>query len=160
MKAELLQDIFAEKQLALFDIEQKQLGILKKFERACHSEQLKEGIQKHIRETEEQIRGLRSFSSEHRNFEHAPARGMVQEADRLLRMEMDPELRDAAIVAAMIEGEHLEISAYSTGILMAKQLKLHEAVSMLERSLREERSMEEQLAALGQNLLLEVAEAQ
>ena len=74
--------------------------------------------------------------------------GLVKEGSALLREDMKPEVRDAAIIAATQKIEHYEISSYGTARAFALQLQFEEVANLLSQTLQEEYDADDALTAL------------
>lgn len=57
----------------------------------------------------------------------------------------DPDVKDAALIAAAQRVEHYEISAYGTARTFAQRLGLTQAASLLQQTLQEESAADEKL---------------
>jgi ferritin-like metal-binding protein YciE len=64
--------------------------------------------------------------------------GLIKEGKEMLKEKADPDVRDAALIAAAQRVEHYEIAAYGTARTYAKQLGLDNHVELLQRTLDEE----------------------
>jgi hypothetical protein len=62
--------------------------------------------------------------------------------------DMDPAVKDAAIIASAQKIEHYEISGYGTARAFARELGLKEVASLLETTLNEEYKSDDMLTAL------------
>jgi len=74
--------------------------------------------------------------------------GLVKEGSTLIKEDMTPEVRDAAIIAAAQKIEHYEISSYGTARAFALQLQLHKVANLLKQTLNEEYEADDSLTAL------------
>ena len=64
--------------------------------------------------------------------------GLITEGNKILSEDMEPEVKDAAIIAASQKIEHYEISGYGTARAYARQLGLREVERLLNETLKEE----------------------
>jgi hypothetical protein len=64
--------------------------------------------------------------------------GILHEGDKIMNEDIDPEVLDAAIIAACQKVEHYEICAYGTVKAYAKELGLTQVVKLLDETLAEE----------------------
>jgi len=63
--------------------------------------------------------------------------GLITEGERTISEDMDPDVRDAAIIASVQKIEHYEISGYGTARAYAEELGMGELVEVL-RMIRDE----------------------
>jgi ferritin-like metal-binding protein YciE len=136
-----LQDIYyAEKQITK--------GLPKMIAKASDP-QLKQALQAHLGETEQQIRMLEQVFRMHG---HDPKGatcpaidGIVSEADDIMGDVADQEVLDAAILASAQAVEHYEITRYGTLSAWAKRLGRPDCASILHQILEQEKATDEKL---------------
>ena len=88
------------------------------------------------------------FSSEEGD-EHCKAMaGLISEANSMMKEDMTPEVKDAAIIAAAQKVEHYEISSYGTAKAFAMQLGLKDVAQLLDTTLNEEYASDDSLTIL------------
>lgn len=81
--------------------------------------------------------------------EHCKAmEGLIEEANTLMKEDMTPEVKDAAIIAAAQKVEHYEISSYGTAKAYAMQLGLKQVAQLLNTTLDEEYAADNSLTKL------------
>jgi len=64
--------------------------------------------------------------------------GLIEEGEKIMSEEMNPEVLDAAIIASAQKIEHYEICGYGTAKAFAVELNIPEAVRLLDQTLQEE----------------------
>jgi len=74
--------------------------------------------------------------------------GIIEEANKIMKEDMTPEVMDAAIIASAQKVEHYEICGYGTARTYASELGLNEVARLLEQTLKEEYEADDQLTAL------------
>ena len=74
--------------------------------------------------------------------------GLITEGEKVIKEDMDEQVKDAAIIAAAQKVEHYEISGYGTARAYAAQLKLGEVERLLNTTLNEEYQADDLLTAL------------
>jgi ferritin-like metal-binding protein YciE len=85
--------------------------------------------------------------------------GIITESQKILKAEMDAEVKDAAIIACAQKIEHYEICGYGTARAYAMQLNLGEAENLLQETLGEEYEADDRLTQLAYTGINEKAEA-
>ncbi len=74
--------------------------------------------------------------------------GLIKEAQSLMNEDMEPEVMDAALIAAAQKIEHYEISSYGTARAYATQLGFTKVYDLLTETLNEEYAADDSLTAL------------
>jgi len=77
--------------------------------------------------------------------------GLIQEGQKMMGEEMDPSVKDAAIIASSQKIEHYEISGYGTARAYAKELGLRDVERLLAATLKEEYTADKLLNVLALN---------
>ena len=65
-------------------------------------------------------------------------------------MDLDPEVKDAGLIASAQKVEHYEIATYGTLCSWAKQLGLADAANLLHQTLEEEKRTDAKLTQLAE----------
>ena len=141
-----LQDIYyAEKQIA------KALPDM--IDKATDTE-LKDGLARHLEETEGHIRRVEQVFEMHNEKIKAidcPAiDGILEEANDVTGDAADKAVLDAAIIASAQAVEHYEITRYGTLITWAKELGRSDCAAVLEENLNEEKAADEKLTKIAE----------
>ncbi|WP_347052046.1 ferritin-like domain-containing protein [Flavobacterium olei] len=127
------------------------------------SPELKDAIDNHLTETEEQIVRLEEvfkIIGQKATAKKCDAmEGLIEEAKGMLEETELGVVRDAAIIAASQKIEHYEIATYGTLRQFAETLGLQEAATLLEQTLDEEKDADKLLTDVAVNAVnLEAAE--
>jgi ferritin-like metal-binding protein YciE len=77
--------------------------------------------------------------------------GLIKEGEKMMGEDMDPAVKDAAIIASAQKIEHYEISGYGTARAYAKELGLKEVARLLEQTMKEEKEADRLLTQLALN---------
>ena len=116
---------------------------------------LKQAFQKHLGETEQQVKRLEEvfkiLGKDAKGVTCPAIDGIIKEADELISDCDDHEVRDAAMVAAAQAVEHYEITRYGTLIAWSKQLGKQNVASLLHQTLTEEKATDEKLTQLAES---------
>ena len=115
---------------------------------------LKQAFQTHLGETENQIKRLeqafRTLGQDPKGATCPAIKGIIEEAEELISDCDDPEVRDAAMLAAAQAVEHYEITRYGTLISWSRQLGHANVATILEQTLEEEKATDQKLSKLGE----------
>ncbi len=85
--------------------------------------------------------------------------GLVEDAQKLMSIDMNPAVMDAAIIGCSQKIEHIEIAAYGTARTFAEQLGLTDVAQLLQQTLLEEHDADDRLTTLAVQDINERAEA-
>jgi ferritin-like metal-binding protein YciE len=134
---------------------------MKKALRKASAAQLKDGIEAHIAQSEEQRERVQQAIEElgakvGRKVCEA-MRGLVEEGQHELEEHDKGPVLDLLIVASQQRIEHYEISAYGTMVELAKALKQTKVADLLATTLAEEKAQDERLTELTRSSLLPTA---
>jgi len=84
--------------------------------------------------------------------------GIISEGKKMLNVEMDTDVMDAAIIACAQKIEHYEICGYGTARSFASELGLNQVASLLELTLDEEYDADDKLTFLAESRINKQAE--
>ena len=147
-----LDDLFVHTLQDIYYAEQKITKALPKMIEKVTDPELKQGFQTHLGETKNQIKRLEQVFQMHGQPAKAvtcPAiDGIVDEADEILGDVRDPEVLDAAALAAAQAVEHYEIARYGTLIAWARQLGRNDCADVLQQTLDEEKATDRKLTTI------------
>jgi ferritin-like metal-binding protein YciE len=154
MSMETMQDLYLHELKDIYNAEKQILQALPKMaEKATHSE-LRQAFEDHRRVTEEQVRRLDTiFDDLGQSASGKKCKGMeglIEEGEEILEEDADPDVRDAALIAAAQRIEHYEIAAYGTVRTYAKQLGFDRHADLLQSTLDEEGETDKQLTQLAE----------
>jgi ferritin-like metal-binding protein YciE len=76
--------------------------------------------------------------------------GLIEEGNELLEEDMEPEVRDAALIAGAQRVEHYEIAAYGALRTFARLLGNLEVAKLLQQTLEEEAHADRTLTAIAE----------
>ncbi len=80
-------------------------------------------------------------------------RGLLKEGSEIIGEEGDEAVKDAAIIASAQRVEHYEMACYGTLRTFAQQLGLENAVSLLDRTLQEEKAADQKLTEVASSVV-------
>ena len=152
-----LRDLLKHQLQDLYSAEDQMLEGLPKMIEQAGNEELKSALHDHYQVTEkhksrlDRVKKMLSeeASGEDKGFfarlftpdemHHCVAmEGLVREGEKTMKEKMEPEVMDAAIIAAAQRIEHYEISGYGTAKAYALHLGLRQVAGLLDETLKEE----------------------
>jgi len=78
-------------------------------------------------------------------------KGLLQEGKEMLDANGDPEVKDAALIAAAQRVEHYEMAGYGTARMFAQRLGWDEPGRLLQSTLEEEKAADEKLTEIAES---------
>lgn len=146
------------KELAdLYAAEQELIPALGRMSAKATNPELKQAFEQHRQETVGQVERLervfRSIGARPRRGAYDAVAAVVAETERLLKRKVDPDVRDAWLIASAQRVEHVEIANYGTARTFAETLAYTHAAQLLQETLEEERGADEKLTRLAQQFV-------
>jgi ferritin-like metal-binding protein YciE len=128
---------------------------LPKMAKAATSPALKAAFEKHLAETEGQVKRLEqvfeALGETAKTKTCKAMQGLIAEGEETMSENAEPEVLDAALIAAAQRVEHYEMAGYGTVRSYAKLLKEDAIVGLLEQTLQEEKATDEALTTLAES---------
>lgn len=157
MKLESLRDLLVEQLQDLYDAEHRITKALPKMAKAATSPELKAAFQKHLTETEGQIDRLDQvfdvMGEKAKKKTCKAMQGLIEEGEETIKEDAEPEVRDAALIAAAQRVEHYEMAGYGTVCAYAKLLKEKNVLKLLHATFAEEKATDEALTELAERTI-------
>jgi ferritin-like metal-binding protein YciE len=148
-------DLFVNQIEDLYDAENRLTKALPKMAEAASSSQLKQAFQSHLTETQGHVSRLeqifREVNVDPKRETCEAMKGLIAEGEEMIKAHGDPDIKDAALIAAAQRVEHYEISGYGTARAFARRLGLNQAVTLLEQTLNEEKAADEKLNRIAES---------
>jgi ferritin-like metal-binding protein YciE len=117
--------------------------------------QLKQGLQSHLRETENHVKRVeqvfRLHGVEAKGIDCPAIDGIIDEAEEIAGEVDDKAVLDAAIIAAAQAVEHYEITRYGSLVAWANQLGRSDCATILKQNLEEEKAADKKLTMLAES---------
>jgi ferritin-like metal-binding protein YciE len=147
----------------IYFAEKKILSALPKMAKAAQSDELKAAFEKHRGETEGQIERLEQvfaiIGEKPRGKTCAAIVGITDEGAEIMEEYKGSPALEAGLLAAAQAVEHYEISRYGTLRAWAEELRLNDAVELLQETLEEEKATDEALTEIAKSAINQRAEA-
>lgn len=154
MAMETLRDLYVEELKDLYSAENQLLKALPKMAKKAADEELRTAFEEHLEVTKEQVRRLESIFDE---LERSPRgkkcvgmAGLIEEGSDMMKEDAQPDVMDAALIAAAQRVEHYEIAAYGTVRSFAERLGFAHHAELLQQTLDEEGETDKKLSALAE----------
>ncbi|HSD83617.1 MAG TPA: ferritin-like domain-containing protein [Anaerolineae bacterium] len=155
MEMNSLKELYVEELRDLYSAENQITKALPRMAKKAETEELKGAFEEHLQQTENQIARLEkifsSLDKSPRGKKCVGMEGLLEEGKEIMTEKMEPEVRDAALIAAAQRVEHYEIAAYGTVRAYAELLGEQEAMQLLTATLEEESATDEKLTQLAES---------
>jgi ferritin-like metal-binding protein YciE len=153
-----LEDLFVEQIEDLYDAEHRIIRALPKMIEAAQDPDLKRALDKHLGETRQHVDRLDAIF---RTLNKTPERetcqamkGLLSEGEEMVSAKGNPDVRDAAIIAAAQRVEHYEMAGYGTARALAQHLGQQQAAQLLQATLDEEKRADQILTQVAESSVM------
>jgi ferritin-like metal-binding protein YciE len=155
MKLENLHQLFLMELKDLYSAENQIIEALPKLIESTDSFKLKESFEQHLEQTQEHVNRLDEIA-ESLNFDLGNEKckgmqGIIEEGQKVLKLEADPEVMDAALISAAQRVGHYEIAGYGTVVSMAKLMGHTKEAEILQKTLDEEKETDKKLSNIAES---------
>lgn len=149
-----LHELFILKLRSLYDIEQELTKAIPKMAKHASDPALQQAFQKHLAETENQVKRLEiilgSMGEKVQKESVSGVRGIVKDAEWVIKEVKDEKARDAALIGAAQYVELYESAGYGTAREWARLMNHKDAEELLTQSLHEEEAANMTLTKLAE----------
>ena len=140
----------------LYDAEFQILEALPKMIEQVTDKDLKHALSHHMKETETHVTRLEKiFSLLQENPKRMTCdgmKGLIKEGEHVLKGDMDPTVKDDAIIGAAQRVEHYEMAGYGTARQHAKNLGFKDIADILNETLQEEGAADHKLSEIARKM--------
>jgi len=154
---EELHKLFLDELADVYDAENQLVNALPKMIKAAQSEELREAITAHLKETEGHVTRLEeaanTLDEKLKSKTCKAMKGLLAEGDEIVKENKGSSALDAGIIAAAQKVEHYEIASYGTLIAWAKQMGHIEAAELLDETLNEEKAADTKLSEIAETVV-------
>jgi ferritin-like metal-binding protein YciE len=155
MEVDSLQKLYVEDLKDLHSAERQILQALPKMIKKAGNEQLRKAFEEHLAVTEKHVDRLdRIFDSLGKSPRGKKCKGMeglLEEGKEAMQEDMDPDVLDAALIAAAQKVEHYEMAGYGTVRTYAQLLNEPEHAKLLQQTLDEEGEADKTLTKIAKS---------
>jgi ferritin-like metal-binding protein YciE len=156
MKLDSLKELYVDELKDLYSAENQLLKAIPKMAKAATSPALKKGFEKHLEETKDQVERLeqifKALGESPKGKKCKAMEGLVEEGKELMEEDAEPEVMDAALIAAAQRVEHYEIAGYGCVRTYAQLLGETQAAKLLQQTLDEEGKTDQALTKLAEKI--------
>ena len=150
-----MDDLFVHQLRDIYYAEQQLVKALPKMADKATDKQLKQGFLTHLEETRTHVKRLEQVFQMHgteaKGVDCPAIDGIIEEADEVAGEVADKSVLDAALINAAQAAEHYEITRYGSLIAWANQLGRSDCVSLLQKTLEEEKATDQKLTKMAES---------
>lgn len=161
-RIETLEDAFIHGLADIYSAEKQLTKALPKLAKAASNEELAEGFENHLEETQEQVERIEEILDlldvKLPRMRCEAMAGLVQESQDIISEMDEGPIRDVLLIAGAQKVEHYEIASYGCLVEWAKQLGHDDVAELLEETLEEEKATDEKLNQIAISAVNEEAE--
>jgi ferritin-like metal-binding protein YciE len=163
MELESLRDLYIEELKDLYSAENQLIKALPKMAKAATAKNLKNGFEKHLKETRVHAERLKKIFKDlgvSAGMKKCKAmEGLVTEGDEIIKEDAEPEVKDAGLIAAAQRVEHYEMAGYGCVRTYAALLGNKQAARTLQKTLDEEGATDKKLTQLAGKINVKAKQA-
>jgi ferritin-like metal-binding protein YciE len=152
-----VEDLLVEQIRDLYDAEKQLVRALPKMAKAASSDELRQAIEDHLEETNNQVQRLeQAFEQLDKTAKGKTCKamkGLIEEGGEVIEENSEEPINDLALIAAAQRVEHYEISAYGTAKAMATHIGEDQVASLLEETEDEEKAADKKLTEIAMGLM-------
>jgi ferritin-like metal-binding protein YciE len=147
-----LKELYIDELKDLYNAENQLVKALPKMAKAASSNELRKGFEEHLEQTKGHVQRLekifQALSENPKGKKCKGMEGLIEEGSEAMQEDFEASVMDAALIGAAQRVEHYEIAGYGTVRSMAETLGEDDHVSLLEKTLEEEKETDERLTEL------------
>ena len=151
-----LKELYIDELKDLYNAENQLVKALPKMAKAATSEQLRSGFEEHLEQTKGHVQRLEkifeALGESPKGKKCKGMEGLIEEGSEMIDEDFEGNTKDAGLIGAAQRVEHYEIAGYGTVRALAETLGETDHVSLLEETLEEEKSTDEKLTELAEQI--------
>ncbi|MBX3444377.1 MAG: ferritin-like domain-containing protein [Planctomyces sp.] len=155
MSMETLLNLFETELKDVYSAEKQLVRALPKMARGASSDELRAGFEEHLEQTKTHVERIEKVFQILDRTPRAKTceamKGLLEEGSEVLEEDAEPDVKDAALIAAAQKVEHYEIATYGTLVAWARHLGLSKAETLLQKTLDEEKETDVRLTKLAES---------
>ena len=164
MKHSALKELYIAELKDLYSAENQLVKALPNMAKAANSPDLRAGFETHLKQTHEHVSRLEKIFTklgESPKGKHCKGmEGLIAEGKEMIDEDPGPDELDAGLIAAAQRVEHYEMAGYGCVRTYAQLLGEPEAVTTLEKTLKEEKETDSKLTQLAQKINVDALQSE
>ena len=163
MRLATLHDLYVDELKDLYNAEHQLLAALPKMVKAATAPQLAKAFSDHLTETKGHVDRLekifKKLDTDPKGKKCKAMEGLLDEGQQAMAEDADPNVMDAALIAAAQRVEHYEMAGYGCVRTFARLLGEDQAADLLQTTLDEEGAADKKLTKLAETVINDEAVA-
>lgn len=155
MKIDTLESLLTDELKDLYSAENQLIKALPKMAKNANTDELRKAFEEHLEQTREHVQRIERICDDlgvsPKGKKCVGMEGLIEEGKEIMTEAEDPGVMEAGMIGAAQKVEHYEIAGYGTASAHARQLGFNSAVTLLEKTLEEEKLTDEKLTKLAKN---------
>ena len=155
MKINTLESLLTDELKDLYSAETQLIKALPKMAKNASTDELRKAFEDHLEQTREHAQRIERICTDMgvspKGKKCVGMEGLIEEGKEIMTEAEDPDVMEAGMIGAAQKVEHYEIAGYGTASAHARQLGFNSAVTLLEKTLEEEKMTDEKLTKLAKN---------
>ncbi|MGA8271323.1 MAG: ferritin-like domain-containing protein [Candidatus Sulfotelmatobacter sp.] len=147
-----LKELYIDELQDLYSAENQLVKALPKMAKGAASDELRQGFEEHLEQTKGHVQRLEqifeALGESPKGKKCKGMEGLIEEGSEVLEDDYEGNILDAALIGAAQRVEHYEMAGYGTVRAMAEVLAENKHVSLLAKTLEEEKETDEKLTQL------------
>jgi ferritin-like metal-binding protein YciE len=156
-KLKSLDDLLVHELQDIYNAEAQILKALPKMIKAASHPELQSAFEEHLEQTEGQVERLdqvfKLLGIPAKGKKCEGMAGLLEEGKKVMEEDAEPDVMDAALIAAAQKVEHYEIASYGCVCTYAEMLGYDQVHDLLGQNLEEEEVTDEKLTALAESVI-------
>ncbi len=157
LRLDNLEDLLLLELKDLYSAEEQLIKALPQMSAAAHSMELKSAFDQHLGETRRQKdrleQAFRMLGHEPQSESCEAMQGLIAEGNEIIAADGDPEVKDAALIAAAQRVEHYEMAGYGCARTFAMRLGHANVADLLQQTLDEEGNADKILTHIAESFI-------
>ncbi len=162
MTKDSLRELYIDELKDIYSAEKQLTKALPKMAKAASSEELRQGFEEHLEQTQGHVERLDEIFSQlgakATGKKCMGMEGLVKEGAEIMGEDFSEDVMDAALISAAQRVEHYEIAAYGTVIAYANLLGESAQAELLQETLEEEKETDQKLTQLSEQINVQANE--
>lgn len=154
MHIDSLETLFAEEMKDIYSAEQQAIKAMPEMIKMASSADLRAALEDHLKVSKNHVtrleQVLKTYDESPEGKDCAGMAGILEEVKEMMRHDMEPDVKDAALISAMQRIEHYEMAVYGSLRTFARVLGDAHSTQLLQQTLEEEGKADRQLTQLAE----------
>src|SRR5437588_6987275 len=154
-KLQTFEDLFIDQLRDLYSAETQIVKALPKMAKAASSDELRGAFEEHLEQTEGHVERLEEIFDrigvKPKGKKCEAMEGLLDEGKEILKMDAEPHVRDAALIAGAQRVEHYEMAGYGCARTFARIVGKDDVAEVLQETLDEEAETDRKLTEIAES---------